>query len=123
MTEFRTEFEAVAMAELLSEFGETVTYIGRGAPREITAIIDREPLQGLDVGDGVAPLAVMRVSPDPDMENTDADLPDFGGIDPEELVVGEDEIRYAQNIDGEEANHTIQRRLHNAGGFIQFEVR
>lgn len=114
MTAFREDFLAEAIPDLLEEFGEPVTYLGPGAPREITAIVEREPLQGYG-SDGVAPLAVMRVSPDPDLET-------HSGIDPDEKFVGWG-VRYAQDIDGLESIHKIDTRLPNQGGFVMFEVR
>lgn len=119
-TNFRTDYLSRAIPDLLLEFGETVTYVGRGSPREITAIIVRSPLTGLEVPDGVAPWAIMRVAPDRDLET-------HGGIDEDELRIGGvngDSIIYEVNVgDAVPIEQPIHSRIHNSGGFIEFEVR
>lgn len=116
MTAFDTLFAAQAVPALFAQFGETIKYIPRdGAPRTVTAVIDRQPIQTVAEG-MVAPLIVVKVSFDP----TDAV---WGGISVDEVDTGGDKVEVAWNKGEDPQQRSISRSMGVKGGMVILEVR
>jgi len=113
MTAFDDLFQEAAAPPLLDQFGESVVYIPRdGRPREITAIIVREPLQRLSAVPGaLSPSTVAKVR-----NNA------VTGILASEVNNG-DKLEYAIRKGGEMCQRAIGGTAIVKGGLTYIEVK
>ncbi len=113
MTVFDDAFES-GFAALLTQFGETVTYIKQdGTEREISAIVDRDPPEFFDAGGkAVAPIAMVQVHDD-----------STKGITAEELNTGGDKLRFPAKKGGAASSRIIDKLIDGEGGVTEFRVR
>jgi hypothetical protein len=88
-TVFDSHFAAAGFPMLLSNFGESITYLPNGGgERPIQAIVDRDPPAILDAaGNAVVPQFIVRVS------NSCR-----SGISSRELDTGKDQLRFTKRI-------------------------
>ena len=114
MTAFDTDFAAEALPGLLDEHGEDIIYTPRGgAPRTITAIVDRNPPVTIDcISETVAARFVILL----ESHATRGIL--TSGID-----TGGDLVTLAERKGATAADFPITKVLNEDGGCIEFEVR
>lgn len=118
MTTFDNTFADLAVPSLFRQFGEEIQYLPRdGAPRTVTAIILREPLQALEpIDDGVAPALTVKVL----NKRIDAE---WGGIPVDQLDTGGDKVYLSWRKGEEPAEFSITKLIGVKGGMTVFEVR
>lgn len=113
-TAFDARFAARGLPTLLSRFGEPVTYYPRsGKPRNILAIIDRDPPQsGGDFDEHRGPVFTVEVAND-QQDGIASDCIDLGG----------DRIEFAQRKRGAPAKMSIVQLADQDAGMLRIEVR
>lgn len=113
-TVFDSHFAAVGFPMLLSQFGESITYLPySGGSRSITAIVDRDPPAIMDAaGNAVVPQFIVRVY------NSAT-----SGISSRELNTGSDELQFVKKI-GETipATLSIGQIISQDAGVVQLAV-
>jgi len=113
-TVFDQQFAAVGFSQLLSQFGERVTYhpFG-GVARSIDAIVERQQIQVLpEDGDNNTPVFLVQVynaSPN--------------GIKSDELNIGGDAIEFPVRIGEQPSLRRVVRLLSHHGGVVNLECR
>ena len=114
-TVFDSLFASTGFPMLLSQFGESITYLpSKGGSRQIQAIIDRDPPAILDAaGNAVLPLATIRVN------NSCR-----SGIASSEVDTGSDEIEFPLKI-GEAIpkRFSIMQMMNQDAGITVLAVR
>lgn len=112
MTVFDTKFGTYSAPKLLVEWGEPIVYVPRdGTPRDIEAIIDRNPPETIG-GAGVrGPRFTAQVTNDVLL-----------GITSDELNTGGDKLEFPPRVGQAAKSYPIQKLLTDAGDMLLLEV-
>lgn len=115
MTDFDDEYAAGPALDLLSMYGETITFAPRsGSPRTLTAIVNRNPLQGLSsVQDMPSVKVLIRVL-------DDSANATYGGIAASAVDLGGDRIRLAVRSGGTAEYLALKEFVSDNGGMNTF---
>jgi hypothetical protein len=105
---FDSDFGGQALRTLIEVHGEPVTYHpAEGTPRDITAIVNRDPAQVVDVASGIGPTARATML----IINDEND-----GISLGELETSGDEIEYPVEIGQSPSRRPLADRPQQRGG-------
>lgn len=117
MSAFDEVFSDEAIDDLLAEFGERIMYLpAAGLPRQITAIVNRNPPEPLTGGEGLIVASLLITV------KSDPGDPTHGGIEMDQLDTGGDLVEVALRAGGTPEARPIVRPANDDGATV-FWVR